>query len=381
MIYLDNQASTPTDPLVLKKINESIELRYANPHSSENIVSLLSGKAIESSISHIAKYLGCYSEEVIITSGATESNNMAIKSICSKVKLHIPNRYKILASCIEHKSILDVVFSLDKNQYEVSLIPVDEYGLVIIDQFVEMLDEQVLLVCIQHTNNEIGTIQNIQLLAEYTHNYGAFFHCDGAQAYYEELNVKELDVDSYSISGHKIYGPKGIGALYISQDIMTFYAPIIHGGGQQQNLRSGTMPTFLIEALGKACIIMNENKLAEAQKLNILKEYFLNLLNVNNINYRLNGSLESRHPGNINICLPFIASEFISYIFNDIAVSTGSACNEGIIDSSYVLKAIGIQQPFRDQSLRISIGRFNNKEDILFLIEKICSYRKDLSVI
>ena len=376
MIYLDNQASTKPDPDVLNRMFRSYS-NYANPHSNEHIAGLQAFKAADDSINRIALNLGCDSDEVIITSGATEANNIAIKSLCHGLRQQISHKNRILISSIEHKAVLEPAFALEFLGIKVELIPVSTDGLIDEDQFVQMLDNDVLLVSIMMTNNEIGVVQDIQKLAELAHQYEAYFHTDAAQAGYEPIDVYELDVDLLSLSGHKIYGPKGIGLLFISRDIHHVIFPLINGGGQQNNIRSGTLATPLVEGFDEALDKLCQNRADEKYNLLQLRNTFLEALTQSGIYYSINGDLQKRHPGNLNLCFDFDSSDFLTYSNKSFAISTGSACNGMDIDSSYVLKAIGLTKNYANRALRISFGRFNTNDDGLKLVECISNYVKN----
>lgn len=353
MRYLDNQASTPIDSRVLQEMFEVMRDSYANPHSIEHKLGLEAAAIVEDSIDCISNIIGCDSDEIIITSGATESNNLALIGL-SKSYNASQYRNTILISEIEHKSILETAEYLSTIRFYVKKIPVDNNGVVDLDKYNELLDDRTLLVSIMLTNSEIGTIQDIKKLAQLAHECGAIFHTDAAQAYYEELDVYDMDIDMMSMSSHKIYGPKGVGLLYISRDIKEQVKPIIYGGSQQYGIRSGTVPTFLVYGFARALKYFNEDKRANKKLLASRAKEFLNSLETQGISYSINGSLDHRHPGNLNLTLDVAALEFINKHYNDFCISTGSACNNGNMQISYVLRAIGVNEDVVDNVVRIS---------------------------
>lgn len=362
-IYLDYQATTPTDPRVLSAMLPYFSESYANPHSS-HAMGYIPASAIENAKANIAELIGAFPEEIFFTSGATEANNQAIATVLLN---NISNKNKILIGSTEHKCVKEAAyFYAQKLGFIVEEIPVDKFGIIDQNGYNAALTEDVLLVSIMAVNNEIGVIQDIKALAQAAHKVGALFHCDAAQALDSTpIDVFDLGVDFLSLSGHKIYGPKGIGALFIASHIQPSITALIHGGGQQNGLRAGTLPTPLCVGLGEAARITLTEFDKNQSKLLKLKTSFLKELNANNINYVINGDPIQRHPGNLNLQFPgHDAESLLTSLQPIVCASTGSACNSGFITPSYVLKAIGLTDKEAKASIRFSFGRCTTKEEI-----------------
>jgi len=364
-IYLDYQASTPVDRQVKIAMLRCSESLFANPHATQHLLGQQSAAAIDTARAQIESIIGAKDEEVIFTSGATESNNHAIASVLFDNAGG--KRKTILISAIEHKCVKNAAyFYANKLGYVVKEIPVLTSGIIDVDQLKSMLSEDVVLVCIMAVNNEIGVIQNVKALAELVHSVGALFHCDAAQAPEAiDLNVQDWDVDTLSLSGHKIYGPKGIGVLFIKNKLQAQLPPLIHGGGQQGGARSGTLPTDLCVGMAEALLITAQESTINRDKLVALKNRFVEALTNSGIKYQLNGHQQQCHPGNINVQFEGInAPELLRAIQPRIAASTGSACNSEMVLPSHVLKAIGLSDTQALSSIRFSLGRYSNEEQI-----------------
>jgi cysteine desulfurase len=364
-IYLDYQASTPIDKRVLQAMLPFLTTEFGNPHSSEHFIGWNANAAVEAAQENIADYIGALPEEIIFTSGATESNNLVIIGLAYAAMSKNINRRTILVSSIEHKCVLGAARFLTRFGFTVQYIPVTPDGIIDMEKFRFMLNEDILLVSVMTTNNEIGTVQPIKEIGELCSAYGILFHTDAAQACYENLDVFENNVDFMSLSSHKIYGPKGIGALYISNKAYLKPEPIMYGGGQQSGYRSGTIPTFLVVGFGEAANIMISNKETERSELEHLRGLLLEEIQKRVPNIKVNGSMSHRHPGNLNLLIPTIESKQLIYsIQPDVAFSTGSACTSGVIEPSHVLKAIGLSTDAAEHSFRITVGRFTDESDI-----------------
>lgn len=375
-IYLDYQATTPMEPRVVSEMAPyNLEI-FANPHSTAHVLGQQSAAAVESARSTIEHTINASTEEVIFTSGATESNNQAIASVLFG---NTTDRRDILISEIEHKCIKNAAyFFAAKLGYNVKEIPVMPSGLVDIEAYKTLLSEQTLLVCIMAVNNEIGTIQDVKAFAEMAHQAGALFHCDAAQAPEAiDIDVKDWNVDMMSLSAHKVYGPKGIGALYIKNDLQAELPPLIQGGGQQFGMRSGTLATPLCVGFAEALRITKQEAIAHREKLMHLKRFFLQELEESQIPFKLNGTQSSCHPGNINV--QFIdcdANQLLENLQPHVCASTGSACNSEMVLLSHVLKAIGLSDEEAGSSLRISLGRFSDESQIKQAVAHIKSVIK-----
>jgi len=363
---MDYQATTPLDPSILKSMEKYSTELFGNPHSADHIFGWRSQQAVDKAKNRIAALIGSDGEEIIFTSGATEANNLAIFGATHFVG---HEKKRILVSSIEHKSVLEVARVLsDQYQIITEVVPVDKYGFIDFSRLSEIISYDVLLVSIMAVNNEIGTIQNIEKIGALAHQHGAIFHCDAAQAPLAvDIDVRSANIDLLSLSSHKIYGPKGIGALYVSNDINSRIKPIIHGGGQQNGLRSGTVPTPLCVGFGEAVAKLDTEKgKIERRQTAELRDYFIEKLCEASIAFTVNGPpSEGRHPGNVNLAFNgYDAHSILSSLQPNLCASTGAACASGIIESSYILKAIGLPDTSAFSSIRFSLGRYSNEDQI-----------------
>ncbi|WP_417522106.1 cysteine desulfurase family protein [Marinobacter sp.] len=363
-IYLDYQASTPTDARVLDAMLPYFTDSFGNPHSSSHILGWRSSDSIETARYEVASLIGALPEEIVFTSGATEANNHAVFGLLAAKQ---SDRNTILISSIEHKCVKEAAyFFAAQYGYIVKEVPVLESGQINRSAYTALLTEDVLLVSIMAVNNEIGTIQDVAWLAGQAQRVGAVFHCDAAQALEAiDLDVGALGIDLLSLSAHKIYGPKGVGALYIESSLQEKILPFVHGGGQQNGLRSGTLPTPLCVGFGVAASIVRKEGAQNKHKLKELSAGMLEGLRKENVRFSINGDSSERHPGNLNLEFPGVDAEFlINRLQPSVCASTGSACNSGIIQSSYVLRSIGLSEERASSSIRISVGRFSDDEQI-----------------
>lgn len=371
-IYLDYMASTPVDIRVRQVMLECDQLFFANPHATQHTLGQLSASAVENARAKIESLIGAEEEEVIFTSGATEANNHAIASVLFDNAGS--NRNTVLISAIEHKCVKNAAyFFASKLGFEVEEIPVQSNGIIDLETYKAMLSDSVALVCIMAVNNEVGVIQDIKTLAEMAHNVDALFHCDAAQAPEAiDIDVQDWNVDTLSLSGHKIYGPKGIGILFIKNTLQAQLPPLIHGGGQQGGARSGTVPTELCVGMAKALSLIVENAELNRAKLSTLKETFIEELGNSGIEFVLNGDQKYCHPGNINVQFKQVnAPELLGALQPDISASTGSACNSEMVLPSHVLKALGLTDEEALSSMRFSLGRHTEEGQIFDAIEII----------
>lgn len=363
-IYMDYQASTPVDPRVADVMMPYLTETFANPHASQYSLGQKAYNACISAQTVIAESIGAMPSEIIFTSGATEANNQAVASVMLGYK---GKRNKVLISAIEHKCVKEAAAFYGKHLgYHIEEIPVLSTGEVDPIAYNHMLTEEVLLVSVMAVNNEIGTVQHVVMLAEQAHEVGAFFHCDAAQAADAvDIDVMAWGVDLLSLSAHKMYGPKGIGALFVDASMHQDLPALIHGGGQQEGLRSGTLPTPLCVGFGKAVSLWVVEKEQRREHSRQMSAFFLQALDNNNISYRLNGAKSSRHFGNLNIELIDIDAESLLMLLQPyVCASTGSACNSGFIASSYVLNAIGLSARQAASSIRFSFGQFTDERQI-----------------
>lgn len=370
-IYMDYQASTPVDPRVTNAMMPYMKEMFANPHSSQHSQGQEAYHACISAQAVIADAIGAMPNEIVFTSGATEANNQAIASVLFGYQ---GKRNKVLISAIEHKCVKEAAAFYGKHLgYNVEEIPVLSTGEIDPVAYSRLLTEEVLLVCVMAVNNEIGTLQHVAKLVEQAHDVGALFHCDAAQAADAvDIDVMDWGVDLLSLSAHKMYGPKGIGALFIEASLHPHLPAFIQGGGQQEGLRSGTLPTPLCVGFGESVSLWVAEKNQRRGHLRQLATFFLKTLNDKQIAYRLNGTKTLRHPGNLN--LEFIgidAESLLSKLQPYVCVSTGSACNSGFLEPSYVLKATGLTTPQAASSIRFSFGVYTDNKQIETVIAKI----------
>lgn len=377
-VYLDYQATTPIDSRVIKTMFPYMTEKFGNPHSSEHSMGWEANEAVEKAKIQVAAYISALEDEIIFTSGSSESNNLAIIGL-GFAALEKSKRRRILVSAIEHKCVLGASRFLSKFGFIVEKIPVGIDGLIDLDQFVSCISSDVLLVSLMSTNNEIGVNEPISAVGAICKENGILFHVDASQGGYLNLDVLENHADFMSISAHKIYGPKGIGALFISQIASLKPMPIIFGGGQQNGYRSGTLPSFLAIGMGEACSIMQATKEKEAEKLRALRHKLHKGISLRFPEIRLNGHAQKRHPANLNYTIPGIdAKQFILSLQPHVAFSTGSACTSGNIEPSHVLRAIGLSTEEADSSFRMSVGRFTTEDEISRVISILDENKKKL---
>ena len=365
-IYADYQATTPVDPRVYAKMVPYWKDSFGNPHSSDHIIGWRAAETVREAASSVARLIGCDDDEVIFTSGATEANNLALLGLARRAP---ESRRRILVSAIEHKCVLASARTIGTHEgFAVETLPVDGAGFVDLGALTEQLDETVLLVSIMAVNNEIGTIQDIARIAELLAPHGVLFHCDAAQAPCT-MDVGDLatHADLVSLSGHKIYGPQGIGALYIRRDVQDMIEPLIYGGGQQEGLRSGTVPVPLCAGMAAAAELLCAPEASEERaRLARQRDTFIGLLETGPFPTTLNGpASDLRHAGNVNVQFTgFDAHSIIGALQPRLAASTGSACTSGTPEPSHVLRALGLSSAEADSSIRFSFGRFTSDEDV-----------------
>lgn len=365
-IYLDNQATTRIDPRVLAKMAFAWGDGFGNPHSSEHSVGWRAAEAVDIAAQAVASLFGADRDEVIFTSGATESNNLAILGLRDHAKRS--GRRQILISAIEHKSALASARSLGEHgDCEVVLIGVQRDGRIDLAELKRQIGTETLLVSIMAVNNEIGVIQDTAAIGELARAAGALFHCDAAQAPCAvETQALLSHADLISVSSHKIYGPSGIGALIVERNVQHLLSPVIHGGGQQNGLRSGTVPLPLCVGFGAAAELLREGEAAsERRRVGSIRDLFVASLADLGVEAKLNGVVgKLRHPGNANLMFESVeAADLIAAMQPLISASSGSACTTGIPEPSHVLRAMGLSAEEADRSVRFSFGRDSTKED------------------
>ncbi|MGN1392684.1 MAG: IscS subfamily cysteine desulfurase [Succinivibrionaceae bacterium] len=369
-IYLDYAATTPVDPRVAEKMCFCLTLdgNFANPASKSHVYGWQAAEAVDIARNQIADLIGAESREIIFTSGATESDNLATIGVALAHKNS--NRKKIITSIIEHKAILDPCHYLENLGYEVIYLVPNKDGIVTPEQLEECVDENTLLVSLMHANNEIGVVQDIAKLAEISKKCGALFHSDCAQSAGKiDINVKKMKVDYLSLCAHKIYGPKGIGAFYVRQTSLKPEA-IVKGGGHERGMRSGTLATHQIVGMGEAFAIAKKDmKKDNVYMQKLQQKLYEGFVGIDGV--YINGSMNNRLPNNLNVTFTGVNGENFLLALKDIAVSTGSACTSASLNPSYVLKALGLSDNDAHSSIRFSIGRFTTEEEIDFVIEYV----------
>lgn len=362
-IYLDYHASTPVDPIVSKKVIEIMEL-HGNPHSN-HLDGYDANLIIEESKSFVCEWLDLFEDEVVFTSGATESNNLAIIGALERFRSTDASRNKVVVSMLEHKSVIEPLYE-ESQRLGVKLIlaPVLKDGFIDLDFLKEHVDEHTLMVSLCAVNSEIGTIQPIKEVGELCSDSGVLFHVDATQAFYEEIRPAELGISFMSMSSHKVYGPMGVGLLYVDNNLPFALKPFFYGGAQQNGLRPGTLPVHQIYGFVEALRLISENP-GEKYVIRTKRDYLLESLRKRIPGLDLNGSLDLRHPGNLSLRIDGVDGRtLVNNVKAELSVSTGSACSSGEITSSRVLRAIGLSDQEANSSIRISIGRFTSKEDL-----------------
>ncbi|MDR3326403.1 MAG: IscS subfamily cysteine desulfurase [Rhodospirillaceae bacterium] len=368
-IYLDYQATTPCDPQVVEVMLPYFTERFGNSHSRNHYYGWEAEEAVEGAREKIANIINASSKEIIFTSGATESNNLAIKGVAH---FYREKKNHVITVITEHKCVLASCRSLEQNGFRVTYLSVKKNGLINLEELKEAITDQTILISIMAVNNEIGVIQPLTEIGLICREHGIFFHTDAAQAVGKiPIDVDVMNIDLMSISAHKIYGPKGIGALYLRRKPRVYLQALIDGGRQERGVRSGTLATPLCVGFGEACSLSIEKMPIESERLRILRDRLLKGINDRLSYVYLNGDLEKRIPGNLNISFAFVEGEGLMMGVKNIAVSSGSACTSASLEPSYVLKALGVDVEMVHTSLRIGIGRFTTKKEIDYTIDHI----------
>jgi cysteine desulfurase len=371
-IYLDYQATTPMDPRVLDAMMPYFTVKFGNPHSRSHAYGWEAEEAVEKARGQVARLIGADEKEVIFTSGATESNNLAIKGVAHFYK---DRKNHIVTVVTEHKCVLDTCRHLEQEGFEVTYLPVQQNGLIDLARLKEAITDRTVLVSVMAVNNEIGVIQPLKEIGAICREKGAFFHTDAAQAVGKiPLDVEAMNIDLMSISGHKIYGPKGIGALYVRRKPRVRLVALIDGGGQERGFRSGTLPTPLCVGLGEACEIAMKEMGAEAERLGKLRDRFLSGIRAKLPDIYVNGDLEHRIPGNLNISFAYVEGESLIMGIKSLSVSSGSACTSASLEPSYVLRALGVEEELAHTSLRIGFGRFTTEQEVDTAVAEIARH-------
>jgi cysteine desulfurase len=364
-VYLDNQATTRCDPRVVQAMLPYFSEEYGNPHSAEHVMGRKAEAAIEDARAQVAGLIGADVREVIFTSGATEANNIAIKGAARFAASMGDPRRRIVTVATEHKCVLESVADLAAEGFEPIVLPVGPDGLLDPETLRDALATPTLLVSVMAVNNETGVVQDFVQHAAIAKDAGALFHSDLAQAVGKiPLDLTRSKIDLASISGHKLYGPKGVGALFVRRRPRVRLSPLFSGGGQERGLRSGTLPSPLIVGLGEACRLAAAEMAAEAERIAALRIGLLERLRRDIPGIRINGNVQARISGNLNLTFPRATAAALMEAVPDLCVSTGSACSSAEIEPSYVLRALGLSDQEAARTLRIGIGRFTSAADI-----------------
>ncbi len=369
-IYMDNHATTPMDPRVLDAMMPFFTNQFGNAASRNHKFGWEAEEAVEEGRKQVAALIGADPREIVFTSGATESDNLAVKGAAW---MYREKGDHIITCVTEHKAILDTCKHLEKEGFRITFLPVDGKGMVDLDDLRKAITAKTILVSIMTANNEVGVIQEIKQIGQIARERGVLFHTDAVQAAGKiPFNVNEMNVDLASLSAHKIYGPKGAGALYVRRrNPRVLLTPIIDGGGHERGMRSGTLNVTGIVGFGKAAQIAREELPRESAEMLRLREKLRTTLERELDEVYINGDLDKRLPGNLNMSFAYVEGESLLMGINDIAVSSGSACTSASLEPSYVLKALGVGEDLAHTSIRFGIGRFNTEEEVDYVANRV----------
>ncbi|MBF0171806.1 MAG: IscS subfamily cysteine desulfurase [Magnetococcales bacterium] len=368
-IYMDYQATTPVDPRVLEVMVPWFTEKFGNPASRSHPFGWEAEQAVERARAEIATLIGADPREIVFTSGATESNNIAILGIA---RFHKSRGNHIITTVIEHKAVLDTCRHLESEGFEVTYLPVGTDGRLDPKRLADAINERTILVSVMAANNEIGVIQPLEEIGAICRKRQVHFHTDAAQGVGKmPLDVQALNLDLVSISGHKIYGPKGIGALYVRRRPRVRLQAVMFGGGHERGMRSGTLPTPLIVGLGAACAICSREMAAETARITALRQRMQEGIMTQLTHVAINGSTEYRLAGNLNISFAYVEGESLMMAIKDIAVSSGSACTSASLEPSYVLRALGVNEELAHTSIRFGLGRFTTEEEVDYAVRTV----------
>jgi cysteine desulfurase len=368
-IFLDSQSTTQVDPRVLDVMLPLLTWEYGNPHSTSHVFGWETEVAVERARGCIASLIGAHEKEIVFTSGATESNNMAIKGIARFYKAGNEKRNHIITLQTEHKCVLDSCRQLQQEGFRVTYLPVKTDGLVDMEVLKQVVNEHTLLVSVMAVNNEIGVIQPLKEIGAVVKAAGAYFHSDIAQAAGKiPIDVNDLNLDAASISGHKMYGPKGVGALFVRRRPRVRLEAIINGGGQERGMRSGTLPAPLCVGMGKAAAVCAAEMAYDTAHVNRLWSRLYGGITTNLSHVFLNGHATQRYKGNLNASFAYVEGESLLMALKEVAVSSGSACTSASLEPSYVLRALNVDEDLAHSSLRFGIGRFTTDAEVDFAV-------------
>ena len=371
-IYMDDHATTPMDPRVLEAMIPFFSVKFGNAASRNHSFGWEAEQAVENAREQVAKLIGASAKEIIFTSGATESDNLAVKGIA---EMYRERGNHIITQVTEHKAVLDSCKRLEKYGYRITYLPVKADGLIDIEDLKRAMDDKTILVSIMFANNEIGVIQPIAEIGKLCHEKGVIFHTDAVQAVGKiPVDVNSMNIDVLSLSGHKIYGPKGVGALYVRRrNPRVQISAQIDGGGHERGMRSGTLNVPGIVGLGAACEIAGQEMAEEAARLTKMRDHLRRKLESALDYVEINGNMEHHLPGNLNASFVYVEGESLLMGINDVAVSSGSACTSATLEPSYVLKALGLGDDVAHSSIRFGLGRFNTMAEVDYVGDKVIS--------
>ncbi len=369
-IYMDYHATTPVDPRVLETMLPYFNETFGNAASRNHSFGWTAEQAVDKARQQIAELIGASPKEIIFTSGATESNNLAIKGVA---EMYAERGNHIITVTTEHKAVLDTCKRLQKHGCEVTFLPVSKDGLIDLDQLRAAITARTILISVMYANNEIGVLQPVREIGQIAKEHGVLFHSDATQAVGKvPVNVIEDHIDLMSISAHKIYGPKGIGALYVRRkNPRVQLTAQMDGGGHERGMRSGTLNVTGIVGLGAACAVCQQEMAEESARLKSLRDRLKAKLEGALDEVYVNGSMEHRLPNNLNMSFAYVEGESLLMGIKDVAVSSGSACTSATLEPSYVLKALGISDDMAHTSLRFGLGRFNTEEEVDYVAERV----------
>ncbi|MBF0446455.1 MAG: IscS subfamily cysteine desulfurase [Magnetococcales bacterium] len=368
-IYMDNQATTPVDPRVLELMIPWFTAKFGNPASSSHSFGWEADTAVKKARKQVADLIGADPKEIVFTSGATESDNIAILGIAN---FHKERGNHIITLVTEHKAVLDSCRHLESEGFDVTYLPVQPNGLLDIDVLAKAITDKTILVTVMTANNEIGVIQPLAQIGALCKERKVYFHTDAAQGVGKcHIDVNAMNIDLLSISGHKFYGPKGVGALYVRRRPRVRLKPVMFGGGHERGIRSGTLPTPLLVGLGAACELAQKEMDSDNRRIFALRERMRKGIMEQLTHVELNGDLEQRLAGNLNISFNYVEGESLMMAIKDVAVSSGSACPSASLEPSYVLRALGVNEEMAHTSIRFGLGRFSTEEEVDFVVKTI----------
>ncbi|MEC7079451.1 MAG: IscS subfamily cysteine desulfurase [Pseudomonadota bacterium] len=369
-IYLDYSSTNPVDPRVASKMMECLTLdgNFGNPASRSHMSGWKAEEAVETARRQVADLINCDPREIVWTSGATESDNLAIKGAA---QFYQDKGRHLVTSAIEHKAVLDSCQQLEREGFSVTYLTPDSRGMISPEQVAAVIRPDTTLVSLMHVNNEIGVVSDIRAIGEVTRQHGVLLHVDAAQSAGKvAIDLSQMQIDLMSLTAHKIYGPKGIGALYVRRQPKVRIKPQVHGGGHEQGMRSGTLPTHQIVGMGEAFALAMNEMAAENARILALRNRLLNGLTAIPA-MSVNGDLEQRVPGNLNVSFGYVEGESLMLALRDLEISSGSACTSATLEPSYVLHALGLSDELAHSSVRITVGRFSTEEEVDYAVAVI----------